>query len=90
MIPHLPPQIRFVAVSDWPYLYQASDKGYEPIVRKLLQDHDGQMLALFGPQDDERTPRVLARFDLRLTGDCQAVKANLVPWPFRLCRVERL
>ena len=90
MIPHLPTQIRFVAVSDWPYLYQASDKGYEPIVRKLLRDHDGEMLALFGPQDDARTPRVLARFDLRLTSHCQAVKANLVPWPFRLCRVERL
>lgn len=90
MIPHLPPQIRFVTVSDWPYLYQTPDRGYEPVVRRLLAQHQGPLYALFGPQDDKRTPRVLARFDLRLTGDCQAVKANLVPWPFRLCRVERL
>ncbi len=89
MIPHLPSQARFVAVSDWPYLYQTADRGYEPVVRRLLAQHQGPLYALFGPQDDERTPRVLMRFDLRLTGDCQAVKANLVPWPFRLCRVER-
>ncbi|MGE0154435.1 MAG: hypothetical protein AB7R90_17600 [Reyranellaceae bacterium] len=89
MIPEFPPAIRFVHVSDWPYLYQSADKGYEPIVRKLLAEHDGALLALFGPQDEARTPRVLERFGLRLTADCQPVKANLVPWPFRLCRVEK-
>lgn len=90
MIPEFPPAIRFVHLSDWPYLYQSSDKGYEPIVRRLLRDHDGALLALFAPQDEARTPQVLAAFGLRLTSECQAVKANLVPWPFRLCRVERI
>jgi hypothetical protein len=90
MIPEFPPAIRFVHVSDWPYLYQAPDRGYEPVVRKLLSEHRGALLALFGPQDDQRTPRVLEKFGLRLTGECQPVKANLVPWPFRLCRVERI
>ncbi|MDF3073632.1 MAG: hypothetical protein K0S54_1299, partial [Alphaproteobacteria bacterium] len=89
MIPEFPRAVRFVHVSDWPYLYQTPDKGYEPIVRKMLIEHDGPLLALFGPQDDVRTPRVLERFDLRLTADCQPVKANLVPWAFRLCRVEK-
>ena len=84
-----PPAVRFIHVSDWPYLYQARDKGYEPIVRKLLVEHDGPIMALFGPQDDLRAPVVLQGFHLRLTGDCQAVKANLVPWPFRLCRLEK-
>lgn len=90
MIPELPTGMRFVHVSDWPYLYQAADKGYEPIVRKLVAGHDGPLLALFGPQDEARTPKVLEKFSLRLTGDCQSVKANLVPWPFRLCRVEKI
>lgn len=90
MIPEFPPAIRFVHVSDWPYLYQSPDKGYEPIVRKLLREHDGTLLALFAPQDEARTPRVLEKFGLRLTADCQPVKTNLVPWPFHLCRVERL
>jgi hypothetical protein len=89
MIPEFPRAVRFVHVSDWPYLYQARNKGYEPLVRKLLVEHDGPIMALFGPQDDERTPAVLQGFGLRLTSDCQAVKANLVPWPFRLCRVEK-
>lgn len=90
MIPEFPRAVRFIHVSDWPYLYQARDKGYEPIVRKLLIEHDGPILALFGPQDDARAPAVLQGFNLRLTRDCQAVKANLVPWPFRLCRVEKI
>jgi hypothetical protein len=90
MIPEFPRTVRFVHVSDWPYLYQSPDKGYEPIVRKLLVEHDGPILALFGPQDDERTPAVLQGFNLRLTRECQAVKANLVPWPFRLCRLEKI
>jgi hypothetical protein len=91
MISEFPRAIRFVHVSDWPYLYQSSpDKGYEPIVRKLLREHQGTLLALFGPQDEQRTPAVLKKFSLRLTGDCQPVKANLVPWPFRLCRVEKI
>jgi len=90
MIPEFPPAIRFILVSDWPYLYQTRDKGYEPIVRKLLVEHDGPILALFGPQDDARTPDVLEDFGLRLTRDCQAVKVNLVPWPFRLCKLEKI
>lgn len=90
MIPEFPRAVRFIHVSDWPYLYQSRDKGYEPIVRKLLVEHDGPIMALFGPQDDERTPAVLQGFNLRLTRECQAVKANLVPWPFRLCRLEKI
>lgn len=90
MIPEFPPQTRFVLISDWPYLYQSADKGYEPIVRKLLAQHDGTLLALYAPQDAARTPKVLQGFGLRLTGDCQPVKANLVPWPFSLCRVEKI
>lgn len=90
MIAEFPPAIRFIHVSDWPYLYQIRDKGYEPIVRKLLIEHDGAIMALFAPQDDERTPDVLRGFGLRLTRECQAVKANLVPWPFRLCKLEKI
>ncbi len=90
MIPAFPATIRFVRINDWPFLGQSDDKGFAPLIRRTIADHDGPIMVLTDPEEIARARAIAKLFGLRLGEDCNTLLTNLTAERFLLCPARRI
>lgn len=90
LIPSFPQSMRFLRIDSTFTNPDQTEVRFNPLMRQIIDGHDGKLLALFIPIERHDVIKRLGNLDLALDPDqCAPVIANIGAAPYQLCTVVR-